>query len=226
MVLAWDVMLPLGILAARLLKIPRPKLWPGQLDSKLWWRSHIVLQCSGVIVMTAGVSMVLGHGYSETLLVSLHRCAGWCLVFAGWLQIFGGLLRGTKGGPTAARLRGDHYDMTRRRVIFEYVHKLVGWLTITLILVATTIGLFIVDAPRWMWITLAIWWIGLIAGFLGLQRAGCCFDTYEAIWGPNPVHPGNARVPIGWGVRRIGHTACISSREAHHGSHPAGMQDE
>ena len=33
-------------------------------------------------------------------------------------QVLGGYLRGSKGGPTDHRLRGDHYDMTARRVWF------------------------------------------------------------------------------------------------------------
>ena len=35
-----------------------------------------------------------------------------------------------------------------------------------------------------------------------LQRAGRCIDTYQAIWGPDPCHPGNSRGVIGWGIRR------------------------
>ena len=35
-----------------------------------------------------------------------------------------------------------------------------------------------------------------------LQRQGRCIDTYQAIWGPDPRHPGNRLKPVGWGVRR------------------------
>jgi hypothetical protein len=40
------------------------------------------------------------------------------------------------------------------------------------------------------------------AAFARWQRAGRCIDTYQAIWGPDPAHPGNRRPPVGWGVRR------------------------
>jgi hypothetical protein len=34
-----------------------------------------------------------------------------------------------------------------------------------------------------------------------LQRRGLAVDTYQAIWGPDPQHPGNA-TPPGWGMNR------------------------
>ncbi|MEM8648859.1 MAG: cytochrome B, partial [Pseudomonadota bacterium] len=37
MVLAWLFLLPIGVLAARFLKIPPWLDWPRQLDSHLWW---------------------------------------------------------------------------------------------------------------------------------------------------------------------------------------------
>ena len=63
-------------------------------------------------------------------------------------------------------------------------------------------GLLIVDAPRWMALILGVWWLILMAAFTRLQAAGRCIDTYQAIWGPDPAHPGNHLRPIGWGVRR------------------------
>jgi hypothetical protein len=51
-------------------------------------------------------------------------------------------------------------------------------------------------------LVLALWWALLGAAFARWQRAGRCIDTYQAIWGPDPAHPGNRRPPVGWGVRR------------------------
>ena len=64
------------------------------------------------------------------------------------------------------------------------------------------LGLVLSDAPRWMALALALWWLLLAWAFVGLQRAGRCIDTYQAIWGPGPQHPGNHLRPTGWGVRR------------------------
>jgi len=203
MVLAWNILLPLGILIARFYKVPDLKSWPRQLDCKRWWRGHIALQSCGIGIMTLGVLMTFDRGVIGTNLALLHHAIGWCLVSLGWLQVLGGVLRGSKGGPTADILRGDHYDMTGRRILFEYLHKFVGWLTVPLIWAATSTGLWMLNAPRWMAVVLAVWWVGLIVCFVWLQSAGYCIDTYQAIWGPDPAHPGNAREPIGWGVRRL-----------------------
>ena len=58
------------------------------------------------------------------------------------------------------------------------------------------------DRPRWMLLTLTLWWLLLAAAFYALQKNGRCIDTYQAIWGPDPAHPGNRRPLPGWGVRR------------------------
>ena len=114
--------------------------------------------------------------------------------------------RGSKGGPTSpapdGSPRGDHYDMTARRVAFERIHKSVGYTAMLAATLAIPTGLWAANAPVWMWALLACWWALLAAAFAGLQRRGLALDTYQAIWGPDPRHPGNRRAPIGWGVRR------------------------
>ncbi len=144
MVLGWSVLLPLGMLIARFFKIIPGKDWPRVLDCKFWWRTHVWPQSFGVGAMT--------------LALALAFVAGWTLVAIGVLQVLGALLRGSKGGPTEETLRGDHYDMTPRRVVFEAVHKHLGWAAPPIAVGATGLGLAIVDAPRWMALTLACWW--------------------------------------------------------------------
>jgi hypothetical protein len=116
--------------------------------------------------------------------------------------MFSGILRGSKGGPTDHHMAGDHYDMTLWRVVFERVHKSLGWLAIGLALIVIVLGLLAADAPRWMLVALLVWWSVLSSIALQLQRRGCCIDTYQAIWGLYPNMPGLKRPPIGWGVHR------------------------
>ena len=210
MVLAWVILLPLGVLIARFFKITPHQSWPASLDNKFWWHCHRLLQYSGVALMTVAAVLAIRHASLASSPAPLHGVIGFMVIGLGWLQILGGWLRGSKGGPKGgpggsdtADVRGDHYDMTPRRVAFEYVHKSLGWVALALTIPATGLGLWITDAPRWMPLTLAIWWALLIAAFAQLQRQGRCFDTYQAIWGPDPIHPGNRRKPIGWGVRRV-----------------------
>ena len=202
MVLAWGVMLPLGALAARYFKVLPTQDWPHALDHKAWWNIHRVLQWAGVLVMTVGVALAWGQGSGSTAAAIWHAGAGWVLLALGWLQVVAGLVRGSKGGPTDVQMRGDHYDMTPRRLRFERIHKGLGWLAIGAALAVIGLGLMLSDAPRWMPLTLALWWTTLALAAAFWQRKGRCIDTYQAIWGPDPRHPGNQLQPVGWGVRR------------------------
>lgn len=63
-------------------------------------------------------------------------------------------------------------------------------------------GLRDADALVWMWIALALWWLGCAGVFVLLQRQGRCIDCYQTIWGLDENLPGNRSTPIGWGIRR------------------------
>jgi hypothetical protein len=204
MALAWGVLLPLGALAARFFKVLPGQDWPRVLDAKPWWHAHRLLQWSGVALMTLALALVLVRqdAPGRPPAAVAHAWLGWLLAAAAWLQVAAGQARGSKGGPTAAELRGDHYDMTPRRVRFERLHKGLGWAALGGAVACIGLGLVTADAPRWMPLALALWWALLGAAFARWQRAGRCIDTYQAIWGPDPAHPGNRRPPVGWGVRR------------------------
>lgn len=198
MVLAWGVLLPLGALAARYLKVLPAQDWPRRLDHRAWWNLHRGFQYLGVALTLAAIWLVWRAGTSPAR--SAHAILGWGLVLAALIQVASGWLRGTKGGPDDPA--GDHYAMTRRRLAFERLHKGLGWMALFVSVVAIALGLALADAPRWMPVALVLWWMALTAAALALQRRGWCADTYQAIWGPSPAHPGNRIQPIGWGVRR------------------------
>lgn len=203
MVLSWGLLLPLGVLAARFCKVLPSQAWPHELDRKTWWHAHLWLQGSGMALMSAGLLLIVGHPGMPDPLALWHHACGWLLAGCAALQLCGGLLRGSKGGPSGACLRGDHYDMSARRVAFECVHKVIGWSSLPLAMATIAIGLVLAHAPRWMPLLLFAWWLTLAMLALALQRAGWCIDTYQAIWGPDPRHPGNRRAPIGWGIARF-----------------------
>jgi len=202
MVLGWGVLLPLGALAARYFKVTPGQRWPEQLDNKAWWHAHRWMQWGGVVAMSVGALLAWGQAQGASRAAQLHSWAGWALVALGWMQIGYGLRRGSKGGPTDVQPRGDHYDMTPRRLHFERVHKGLGWLAVLAAVLVTALGLVVADAPRWMALALFAWWLLLAGTAAQLQRQGRCIDTYQAIWGPDTRHPGNRLKPIGWGVRR------------------------
>ncbi len=202
MVLAWGVLLPLGALVARFFKVMPGQDWPRVLDHKAWWHAHRGLQYAGVLLMALGLWLVWGRAGSAGALARWHAGVGWAVCGLGALQVLGAWARGSKGGPTDTHLRGDHYDMTPWRLLFERLHKSLGWLAVVLALGVIALGLVLSDAPRWMALTLVLWWLLLAGAFLRLQRAGRCIDTYQAIWGPGLQHPGNQLRPTGWGIRR------------------------
>ncbi|GAB0117841.1 cytochrome b561 domain-containing protein [Acidisoma sp. 7E03] len=203
MVLGWTILIPSGVFIARFVKITAWQDWPNTLDSKLWWYSHRRLIDAALLAILAALALAwLGAGPGNRLM-ALHRWLGWVISGGLALQVLAGLFRGTKGGPTEATLRGDHYDMTPRRVAFEYLHKSLGWLLLMLAVGEVFLGLWMVNAPRWMAVVITLWWCVFLAVFVWAQRRGLCIDTYQAIWGPATEHPGNLRRrPIGWGVRR------------------------
>lgn len=220
MVLAWGVMIPLGILIARYFKVTRHQDWPRQLDNQQWWRAHLALQIGGTVLSFVALGFALNGVWHGTGLPStLHVVLGWAILTLAAGQVLGGAMRGTKGhhdvmlapdltaedgasGRSVAKRVGDHFVMSVRRCVFEYVHKVSGYLALGLSMVNILIGLGISDAPRWMWIVILGYWFTLGAAAVWLQRSGRCVDTYQAIYGPDDSLPGNLRAPIGWGVHR------------------------
>lgn len=202
MVLGWGVLVPLGIIAARFFKVLPGQDWPRDLDNPVWWAAHRGCQYGSGILMLAGLALV----WSGAGATALHARLGWGALMLAGVQFAGAWLRGSKGGPTApapdGSLRGDHYDMTPRRLVFEVVHKAAGYAALACAIAAILTGLWHANGPRWMWAVLLLWWSGLAVLTALLQRRGLALDTYQAIWGPDPRHPGNRRRPIGLGIRR------------------------
>ncbi|MEM1049101.1 MAG: cytochrome b561 domain-containing protein [Pseudomonadota bacterium] len=205
MVLAWGIALPCGVLAARFFKIMPGQDWPAHIDNRAWWHTHLTLQYGGGFLTLIALGLIL-FGSARSGNAGLHGLFGWSVIALAATQFLGGWLRGSKGGPTDPNpdgsLAGDHYDMSFRRLVFEYVHKSAGYAAILLAACAIATGLWQANAPRWMPILIASWWALLVVLFIVFQRRGMAVDTYQAIWGPDPRHPGNRRTPIGWGIRR------------------------
>lgn len=206
MVLGWAFLLPLGVIVARFFKIMPRQDWPREVDNLTWWRAHLYLQISGGVVVFAALLLILANP-GRVFHIHPHTVLGWTVVTFCLLQFIAGIYRGTKGGPTeiseTGTMRGDHYDMTPRRRVFEYFHKAVGYAAILLGIVNIFTGLWASNAPHWMWIGISLWWCVLAIVYFRLQAMGRTIDTYQAIWGPDPIHPGNRMKPIGPGIRRL-----------------------
>ena len=211
MVLGMGLLMPPVIIVARFYKITPRQDWPNQLDNPFWFVTHRRWGHIVGLVVAGGFAFALADFGWRSPWRSLHTTTGWIILALIVVQIVGSWLRGTHGGPIDPFTRqtrppeewhGDHFSMTGRRRVFEYIHKSAGYILLALSLVAIPTGLIAADAPRWMPITMGAWWLLMFIGFAWLQRAGRCVDTYQAIWGINPDLPGNRRQPIGFGIRR------------------------
>jgi hypothetical protein len=83
--------------------------------------------------------------------------------------------------------------MTLRGRIFEHLHRTMGYIAVLLAIATLLSGLWAANGPRWMWLTLLVWWLVLALAFVRLQLRGHHVSSYHAIWGPDPMHPGNRR---------------------------------
>jgi hypothetical protein len=212
MVLGLGLMMPPTVIVARFFKVTPRQEWPRQLDNPFWFVTHRRWGHVIGFIVVAGLIFVLAAEVWQPPWHGLHGAFGWAVVILVLIQVVGSWLRGTHGGPVDPFTRqprppkewsGDHFSMTRRRVVFEYVHKWAGYVLLALTLGAIPTGLLAADAPRWMPISIGIWWLVMLGVFVTLQRAGRCVDTYQAIWGLDPNLPGNRRRPIGLGIVRV-----------------------
>lgn len=208
MVVAWAVLIPMGILVARYLKITPRQKWPEELDNRTWWYSHLTIQWTATVLALIGLGLIIYKIDGISIFDTPHHTLGWFTICLLILQILAGLFRGTKGGPTYpapdGSLRGDHFDMTLRRRIFEYTHKTSGYIALLSSMATVLTGLWAANGAVWMWLLLILWWVVLFVTAIKLQRQKLAIDTYQAIWGPNPELLGNKTKPIGFGVHRAG----------------------
>ncbi|MBN8490271.1 MAG: cytochrome b [Gammaproteobacteria bacterium] len=211
MVLAWSLAVPTAVLLARFFKVTPGQRWPQELDNPTWWHGHRIANYLAVLLTALALALIARGAGLAGPARTLHAALGWSVAALALVQLLSAHLRGSKGGPTAPRrhpdgrvrdLRGDHYDMTPRRILFEAVHKGAGYLVLLLALASTATGLRQADAPRWMVLLIGLWWSVLAVAFIIWQRRGRCLDTYQAIWGPGHEHPGHAVGPVGPGIRR------------------------
>ncbi len=210
MATAWAAMLPAGVAIARWRKVTRGQRFPDQLDNQFWWNRHRQLQYGGLALTGLGLAAILvptGGSFAGS-----HAQAGLVVVALAALQLALGALRGSKGGPTDPAAdparpetwRGDHFDMTPRRVVFERLHKALGWGLLAGGAAAIWLGAAIIGPPPGLLLVLALPYLVLLAFAARQAATSRRVDTYVAIWGglrsPH-LRPGLVPPPPGTGPR-------------------------
>ncbi len=212
MLVAWAILMPAGFLVVRFFKITPGQDWPRRLNNPFWFINHRRLGYATVIVTTIAIACILWANGSLTLWQGYHATTGWMLFALAWCQVLGSLFRGSHGGPVDPMTRkilppeqwhGDHFNLTRRRIFFEYSHKIIGYILVPLTVWQIATGLRDLDASLWLWGAVALCALFFVSAFVTLQVSGRCVDTYQAIWGLDETLPGYRRKPIGWGITRF-----------------------
>ena len=197
----WFVLVPFGVFSIRFFKTT-PKPWGlprgvSKFDPLfIWWGMHIWTLYIAITLSLGGMALALyvSGGFSG----SFHAWFGGLTIFFGSMQILVAWQRGTHGGHNhlssdpddPSTWRGDHYDMTPRRRWFEAYHKTGGYLALFLATGAVASGL----KQFWMPVT-AVAFLAIILGAFAaaviLEGLGHRHDTYQAVFGSHPDHPGN-----------------------------------
>jgi len=201
MFLIWMVLVPPSIISIRYFK-PKPTPYgireKVKLSNTAWWWFHvhkyILYLAIGLLLVGAAVALAASHGFSG----SVHSMFGILTVVLGCLQVASSWFRGTHGGRyyyTAdpndpSTWRGDHFNMTLRRRIFEAFHKNVGYFACFFAVGAVTSGLVQFPMPILTLVMLATALV-ILALCLVLEYKGRKFDTYRSVFGNDPDHPYN-----------------------------------
>ncbi|MCP5087210.1 MAG: hypothetical protein GY952_10460 [Rhodobacteraceae bacterium] len=197
----WIVLVPLCITIIRYFK-PRPSEFglrrKVSIRHKEWWWFNvhkyglylaIILSLGGLVV-----ALVVSKGISG----SMHSLLGMMTILMGCLQVVTGVLRGTHGGKhynnadpnDPATWRGDHYDRSIRRRMFEAYHKTAGMFTLLCAVGAVGSGLMQYPMPVLSWFLFLVP-LSLLATWVFLEFLERRYDGYRAVHGYGMEHPYN-----------------------------------
>lgn len=127
MLIGWGFLLPLGVLCARLLR-HRP--------NALWFKVHRILQPLGLLIALIGWSIALKNfkvlGSSTRDKAYSHAVCGTTAMCLGLLQPFNALVR--------PKLPKEDEDKSTLRVVWEVIHKGLGYVAIILAFVTVGLG--------------------------------------------------------------------------------------
>lgn len=197
----WIVLVPLCITIIRYFK-PKPTEYGLRRKVAIrhvewwWFNVHKYGLYLAVILSLGGllVAVVVSKGISG----SVHSILGLLTILMGCLQVLTGMLRGTHGGKyynnadlnDPASWRGDHYDRTFRRRIFEAYHKTAGIFTLFCAFGAVGSGLMQYPMPVLAWLLFLIP-LAFLAAWVFLEFHERRYDGYRAAHGYSMEHPYN-----------------------------------
>lgn len=201
MVGIWFVLVPLCII---MIRYGKPKPTPHGIREEIrlrniaWWWFSVhkfgLYVAVGLSLAGLAVALTVSRGFSG----SVHATFGVLAIVLGCLQVISAWLRGTHGGKyyhkadpgDPSTWRGDHFDMTPRRRMFEAYHKTAGYFAGFFSVGAVASGLMQFPMPVLTGVILTTALVILVLCII-LERMGLRYDGYRAAFGNDPDHPYN-----------------------------------
>ncbi|EDO40900.1 predicted protein [Nematostella vectensis] len=162
MFIGWGVLLQGGAFIARYFRHKDP--W--------WFKMHRGLQVSGLVFAIGGFACAVVSVPFDHLMFA-HGGLGLAIMIMGILQPLNAIIRPHKhrdGSPT------------RKRIIWEWCHKLLGRLALVLALINICLGLFLAVVPQVAWtVWYAVLGVFLVAYVVMELRIRCRRSPSEAV---------------------------------------------
>lgn len=197
----WMFLVPMCITVMRFHK-PPPSEKGIRRDVSIWHREWWFFSVHKfglffamfLAVGSTGLALIVSGGFSG----SVHACFGMLTVVMGIGQIISSQFRGTRGGKyrIGADLndpdtwRGDQYDHTKKRRLFEAYHKTAGYFTVFCAVGALGSGLMQFYMP----VLTGLLFVFLLAGlaaWITYEFKGRSYDGYRVAHGYGLEHPHN-----------------------------------
>lgn len=201
MYVVWMGLVPLCVTIMRFHK-PPPSEKGIRRDVSLrhreWWffsvHKYGLFLAMAVVLAGTAVAFWASGGFSG----SVHACLGALTVAMGLGQILSSQMRGTRGGryrvgadpDDPATWRGDQYDHTPKRRLFEAVHKTCGYFTLICAFAAVGSGLMQYAMPVLTGVVV-LTGLGWLAAWVLYDFRGRAYDGYRVAHGYGLEHPYN-----------------------------------
>ena len=150
-------------------------------DNGKWWFLHRLFQSLTLVFCILGYVLVIVWKLTRDrkpfdLITDPHQGMGFAVIIIGILQPFNALFRGT---------HDDMVNRTQKRIIWEYVHKGLGYIVLLLSQIVIILGLVKVEATELM-IVFIIYMVLFIIAFIvfkyrGMNQAKGTIDSKDAV---------------------------------------------
>jgi len=159
MMLAWGVVLPIGMIVARFCR-HRPNY--------IWFKVHMPFQICGALTAFTGGSLIFYTLWPNGHFAVWHAFSGIVLLCILFLQCCVGIFRPrTEEGKPKTRVRN----------CFKWWHAWTGRVILLAAFVQALSGILFINWPQWAFIVYFFWGVLILAVIIILEAWRCCRKT-------------------------------------------------